>query len=422
MNLEEQTIVEKSLLGCLLLDEEAWHHISDVFSPEIFILPEHREIAVGMLQLVKEGLPIDSTLLLKRTESPEARRSCFEAAQGIGVTSNARYYALQLRDDFLRRKMRLAVIKASEKQGDVKEELSKLINDLLSLEVGKKNEAVSIGDAILELGERLEREAKEDSSSESSLISTGFQTLDNFVGGFRPGVPHVYAARPGMGKSSLAIAFAHSLGSRGIPVGVFWLEDTTQDFASRFMSHGWKIPATKFRHGSRFNDQWDRFGTAAEQGARYPVHIDDVHGITIEEITYRMRQMHRKFGCRVFILDHLGEVDVQAGSKERNDLAIGRAMKMYRDTAKDLKACPIVFAQMNRQSERRTDGAPKLSDLDESGKIEQAARVVGFLDRPKDESGNFTGTLNILLKKNTGGPPDAMVKLKWNDLYMSLGE
>jgi replicative DNA helicase len=139
--------------------------------------------------------------------------------------------------------------------------------------------------------------------------------------------------------------------------------------------------------------------------------IDDTHGMTIAEISARMRRLSREKGVRVFVADHLGEMRVERDDRwgDRHDLALGKAARAFRDTAKELGAAPVLVSQMNRQIERRNDGQPRMADLDGSGQVEQAARVIAFLSQPEDASGKF---FQVDLVKNTNGRTGP-IRLRW---------
>jgi replicative DNA helicase len=220
------------------------------------------------------------------------------------------------------------------------------------------------------------------------------------------------------------VALAANFAARGIPVGMFWLEDDWRDAVRRFLSRrlcaeAWRLrgaPAKALDYVTKFPDFVDR--------SDLPLYVDDTHGLTITDIQARMRRMSREHGVRVFVLDHLGEVKIEREERwgDRHDLALGRVAREYRDAAKSLGAVPILISQMNRRIEQRgADSVPQMSDLDGSGQVEQAARLIAFVQLHRNERLEPKGTGALHIVKATGGQTGT-VDLKWSTQSMTWEE
>lgn len=415
---------EAALLGGLLVDEDAWDSVSDLFAPELFSDGEHRAVAKAIVTLTAARKPVDSVTVAGAVSTEDARQAAYRLAGSIGTAGNVRHYAEHLRELWARRELkRIASALHSDAEGSAADRLGRVQQALGALQVGRSGKARSMTEMIGHLWEELDVQIREGFHPDrDGLWPTGFGRLDTLIGGFRPGVLAVFAARPSVGKSSFAVALADNLASRRIPVGIFWLEDDWRDLAKRALSRRARISSGLLRHGSFLRPEHiDRVSGSLDGLCNLPIYVDDTHGVTVQDIANRMRRMHREHGVRVFIADHLGEIGIEKSDRwgDRHDLAIGRAARVFRDTAKDLGAAPILMVQMNRQVERRADSEPKLADIDGSGQVEQAARVIGFLSRPSDESGRGTGEFVVKVLKNTTGPT-GIATMRWLEDTMSV--
>ncbi len=245
-------------------------------------------------------------------------------------------------------------------------------------------------------------------------FETGYKLYDKHTGGLRPGLLTVLAGRPGNGKTSFVMGMISHLARTGVPVGAFWMEDDWRDAVRRYHSARNYVPASDLRGDPKKAAQAMNEAAMRHLEEQDRIFIDDTHGMTVADIAARMRRMHREHGVRVFFADHLGEMRVEREERwgDRHDLALGKAARIFRDTAKELKAAPVLISQMNRQVERRTDGKARMSDLDGSGQVEQAARVIAFLSQGHNEAGEPNGDFLCDLAKNTNGTPGP-IQMRW---------
>lgn len=414
-------MAEQALLGALLLlPAEVWPEVCDLVTPALFPAEPYRSAAEVVIDRLRSNRSVDPVqlygeLVMRKQDGAIA----FELAKGVGTASGARHYAERLRERWALREMREAAseILQDEQEYSVEEKLSKAVARFQGIDLAKTLKIEKRGAGLIARLDAINRQRSDPRNTEAQ-IPTGFANLDRFIGGLRPGRLAVFAARPGVGKSSFAVALAESLGERGIPTGVFWLEDELDDYHDRVIGRLGRIGVAALRNpGSIPDDRFAEVGRNLERGIGWPIWVDDTHGMTAQQMALRMRRMARQHGIRVFLADHLGEIKVEQGERwgQRHDLALGSAARTFRDAAKDLRACPVLFVQANREKEK--SDAPALRHLFGSGEIEQVARVVGFLDRPEKDGQKFT----IDLVKNTQGPP-TQVEMRWIPHLMSVEE
>lgn len=410
---------ENALAQTLVSVPGAWDYVSGTLLPDMLAGEHTRAIVAAVRSLVARGQPVNPTAVqhelggraLPRWHDPALVRTATEAGT----------LARRVRDMWVRRQLQdLGTTLAERAATAPPESLTAHTERVLAGLEDTSQRATTVDVLLRRRLDDLRAAMDSPDTAPRTVFTTGFPDLDDTLGGLRPGRLAVFAARPSQGKSAFAVALADHLARNGIPVGVFWLEDEENDFADRLLARAWELPAETLRTTNRRGLQrvFDAVRDRPERIQTYAhVVLDDTHGLTVQDVQARMRKMHREHGCRVFIADHLGEVQVQRDDRwgARHDLALGTVVRGFRDTAKALQAVPVLCAQMNRAVEQRgaRDNAPRMSDLDGSGQIEQAARVVAFLERPVDNEGNSTGEFKVLVVKNTSGAT-GYVRLRWS--------
>lgn len=397
---------EQAVLGALLADAEALNEIADLFRPELFHVPANREIAVEILALAAEQQPVDPVLVHHRLEARKAGVPAeipLSLARSVGITANVRHYVEALESLWAKRETRRICAEAARSDRDVggEEFVAWVAERLSAIETKRGRPAQKLASLMFQRLERLEDYQKH--PEKLQVWRTGYAALDAMVGGFRPGHLFTLAARPGVGKSAFVVGIVENLALRGIPVGILQLEDYADSIADRSLMRLARIPSQLMRDGARWDQNlWGRASATLETVSDWPIFVDDQHGRTIHEITGAMRRMAREHGVKVFVLDNLAEVviDRQDRSDERLDRALGRIAKQYRDTAAALGAAPLLVVHLNRDVDKRGDGRPRMSDLKNSGELEDASHVVAMLSRPPESD-----VLTVDLAKNRNGPP-----------------
>lgn len=415
---------EQAVLGALLSDEESWDGISDVLKPEMFGVKTHEIIADVAWSLKAQRKPADPVTVgaaLQARGVPEdvvPHDAPFQLMRSVGTTSNARHYALTVRELWALREARRAA--AALLEDDSATPAAALIDAhlkrMVGIEVGKVRKPIRYADGLMREAERLEREKTAPADAPSTLIPTGFGPMDLVVGGYEVGVPHLYAGRPGGGKSAFARALARSAASRGIPTMLFWWEDSERQAIIGNLAGHASVPRALFRHGRMLQpEHWERIGRAVQAANTWPLYIDATKGVRGSDVPRLVRRYAREYGIRLFLADHWGEVRLDEDLHgQRGDERLGAALRDFRDSTEEVGAACVAFHQLNRDVEK-LGGKPRLSWLYNSGQLEQIARVVGFLS-------NEGRTFNIDIVKQNHGPRDVRVELGWDPETMAVFE
>lgn len=396
---------EQALLGAVLVDEQVLDMVGDLFRPELFVAqPWHAEVAREVIALRASHHPIDPVLISQRLTGRAPPSAAMELARLVGTTGNPRHYADTLESLWARREAKKIAAEMLRSDMDVRGEefVATFAQRISAIETHRAKPSRRLAEVMFERLERREAIQKNPALLTDSLWPTGFARLDGLVGGFMAGQLFTIAARPGVGKTAFVSALLDSLGQRKIPVGLFQYEDYADAMADRAFMRRAGIPSTMMRDGVKWEPyHWRKAGDAVHGCADWPIHVDDQHGRSIHETVGAMRRMAREHGIRVFFLDNLAEVVVDSSERgeERLDRALGRIAKAYRDAAKALNAAAVLIVHLNREIEKRQDPKPKLSDLKNSGEIEDASHVVAMLSRAPDSD-----VMTVDLPKNRNGP------------------
>lgn len=417
---------EKTLTITLATDPAAWDYCADRLAPEMFGSDQARAVFEAVRDVIRSAKPITPVTVGAALAASGKGPSAVPAWAGVAKVSPAEAVALadRVRELWRRRVIAGAAAEVAQRAPDAPsvETAAALAETLTRIEGGGDSGAKRIDRLFLEWMGELERQGSDPTAR--ITYATGFGKFDANMGGLRTGELAVFAARPGNGKSSWGMSLAVNLAASGVPVGLFWLEDDWRDAVRRFLgrrfgAEAWRLrgtPALAMNHAAAFPDVVNR--------SDLPLFVDDAHGLTITDIAARMRRMSREHGVKVFLLDHLGEVRIEREERwgDRHDLALGRIARIYRDTAKDLGAVPVLIAQMNRRVEQREDPTPRMSDLDGSGQVEQAARMIAFVRIEKSEvDGKPTGAGSLDVVKNSGGQV-GRISLGWHPQAMTWRE
>jgi replicative DNA helicase len=413
---------EEAVLGALLLAPEVYDGVADLLRPELFVGPDHQEIAIEVLELLRDHQPVDALLVTQRLAARKSQvppAAVFGLARGVGAAGNVRAYAEVLVDLWTKREARRVATDLLQADADLTgaEVVSDFARRLSAIETRRGRPAQKLAEVMLGRLERREDFQRHPEKLQQELWRTGFHAFDTMVGGLRPGHMLTVAARPGVGKTSFVSAMTDHLASHGVPVGIFQLEDYADSFADRAIMRRMGISSSLMRDGTKWERwHWDKAAQAVHEKADWPIFIDDAHQRSIGDITGAMRRMARERGIRVFILDNLAEVVVDAIDRrdERLDRALGRIAKTYRDAAYAVGACPVLVVHLNRDLEKAAGRPPRMSDIKNSGELEDASHVVALLSREKDSD-----VLVVDVAKNRNGPTGPL-ELTWEKTSMTV--
>lgn len=410
---------ERALLGAIMLKPETMHDVSVTVYPESFYADKHREIFRAILALFTKGDPIDIlsvTSKLKDREMLERTGGASyltELVETVPAAGNALYYAELVQNKSILRGLISAADDIAELAYSDPENIDEVM-DTAEKKVYQVTNAPTtqkftpIGSSLTEAWERFE---KLNSGGEVHRgIPTGFASLDNFLSGLQKSDLIILAARPSMGKTTFALDIARNAACRfGKSVGIFSLEMSDQQLVDRMLAAEASVDAWKLRTGKLSNDQeYEAVQAAMARLADAQIHIDDQPGNNILKMRSSARRLKNEYGIDLLIVDYLQLMSPTAtkasDSMVQQVTEISRSLKIL---ARELDVPVLALSQLSRAVEQR-GGKPRLSDLRDSGSIEQDADVVMFIHREdkmnKDQESDRPNIAEILVEKHRNGP------------------
>jgi replicative DNA helicase len=412
---------EESVLGAMMLSPGAIGAVSEILDAGDFYRESHAKVYRGALALYAKGEPVDAITLTDELEergeleAVGGRVRLHELAALVPATANASHYARIVRETATLRGLIRAGGEISrlgwDRPGeavDLVDQAEQIVFDLSQQRVS--GEFTHIDQLLKESFERITQlyEAGVDVTGTPS----GYRDLDRLTSGFQPGNLIIIAARPSMGKSALALCMAANIAVRqNIPVGMFTLEMSKSEVTQRL------------RTGRLAPDDWPRLTAACDRLMKAPIYVDDTGSINMMEIrskSRRLKSRHPDLG--LIVVDYL-QLMSSAGSAENRVQEVSQISRSLKILARDLEVPIVALSQLSRAVEQRTDKRPILSDLRESGSIEQDADLVAFIYRDEyynDES-DQQGLAEVILAKHRNGPTDAM-KLSFLKRYAKFAD
>jgi replicative DNA helicase len=425
--------LEEAVLGALLIDKDAITSVLDVLQPDSFYLDAHRLIFQAMLRLFERSQPIDLFTIteeLKKKAHLEAIGGPYylvELSNRVASAANLEYHARIISQKFIQReliKVSTGIINnAYEDTTDVFDLLDEAEKGLFSIAEKNMNRSY---DTMSSLAAKALKQMNDLKGKVDGLtgVPTGFTDLDRLTSGWQPSDLIILAARPGMGKTSFVLSLARNAATEfGKGVAIFSLEMASIQLAQRVIAMEAEIPVHKMRNAQLEDEEWTNLRAGIERISDAPIYIDDTPGINIFELRAKCRRMKLQYDIQMIIIDYLqlmsgGGDGSKNTNREQEVSAISRALK---GLAKELSVPVIALSQLSRAVEVRGGSKkPQLSDLRESGSIEQDADMVGFIYRPEyydimeDEQGmSNKGIAEIIIAKNRHGSQDT-VRLRFN--------
>ena len=409
---------EQSVLGGVMLDNAAWDKIADLVVDSDFYRKDHRIIFAGIAALAEDSRPCDvvtvSEYLDNRGELEDAGGLEYLAtlANETPGAANARAYAKILRE---RSTLRALISAGNEISGNAYTTDGRTAAELVDeaermvFEIAEKGSRGKVGFKPLKqiLPAAVDRiDLLHQSDGEITGISTGYSEFDKLTAGLQPGDLIIIAGRPSMGKTTLAVNIAENaaIGSR-VPTAIFSMEMPSQQLAFRMISSLGRVDQTHLRTGNFPDEDWSRINTAVQLMSDAPIFIDDTPAMSPTEIRARARRLKREHGLGLIVLDYLQLMQVH-GNKENRATEISEISRSLKALAKELEVPIIALSQLNRSVEQRPDKRPVMSDLRESGAIEQDADLIVFIYR--EEVYNLDtprkGVADISIAKQRNGP------------------
>jgi replicative DNA helicase len=424
---------EEYVLGAMLLAPGAIGAVSEICRSEDFYRQSHGRIYGAALSLYGRGEPVDAITLtdeldkLGELEEVGGRSRIHELAALVPASANAGHYARIVHEMATLRGLITCGQEIANLGYDRPGEVVELVDRAEQIVFAISQSRVSSEFSHIEqlLKESFERiTALYEAGIEITGVASGFRDIDRITSGFQPGNLVIIAARPSMGKSALALCMAANMGVRlNIPVALFTLEMSKAEVTQRLMCSEAKVESQKLRSGKLSPEDWPRLTAACDKLARAPIYVDDTGSITMMEIRSKARRLKaREPNLGLIIVDYLQLMTSGASVENRVQevSAISRNLKVL---ARDLEVPIVALSQLSRAVEQRSDKRPILSDLRESGAIEQDADIVGFIYRDEyynDES-DQQGLAEIIVAKHRNGPTDT-VKLSFLKRYAKFAD
>lgn len=404
---------EQSVLGSILIDPECFNDVVNIITSEDFYMESHREIYLAMQELYLKSRTIDVVTLIdtlvKRgvySDDESSRRYIKLVADIVPSASNVKDYSNIVKDKSTLRKLISACEDISDdaygEQGDVKHIIDGAEQRIFSIAEGnEKKEFTHIRDVLVSTYEHLKIMSED--KEHASGLKTGFSDVDRVLVGMGKGDLILVGARPGMGKTSFAMNIAANVAQKSKrAVCVFSLEMSSEQLVSRMLSSEALIDSYNIRSGMLSDDDWEKLARASAMLSECDILIDDTSGITVTEMKAKLRRV-KNLGLIVVDYLQLMQSDRRIDNRVQEVAEISRNLKLL---AKELGVPLITCAQLSRGPESRTDKRPMLSDLRDSGAIEQDADVVMFLYRDeyyKSDNGDNQNTAEVIVAKNRHG-------------------
>jgi len=397
---------EMALLGSILVDKEMMATISEIVQPSDFYQPLHETIYQALFALYERGEPLDKVALAEELRN----RGMLDKIGGLAYLSSlmdavptaasAEYYARIVREKSTLRGLIRAGTEVTKLGYESDDDVPAAVDraEQTVYEVGNRSEHnafAAVPSLLLGVFQSLEK--RHEQKGDRTGVTSGYRDVDDYTAGWQPGNLVIVAARPAMGKTSLALNMAVAAAKdEKKPVAVFSLEMTKQELVERLLSSEARLDASKLRRGAIADRDWEKIGHAMGVLHELPIYLDDAGAVTVTEIRSRLRRLKSAHELSLVIIDYLQLVRPATMAKivNRNE-ELSEICRVLKATAKDLNVPIIALAQLNRAVETRADKRPLLSDLRDSGAIEQEADIVTFLYR------------DVYYNKETSPEPDA---------------
>ncbi|GIK83490.1 MAG: replicative DNA helicase [Patescibacteria group bacterium] len=399
---------ETSVLGAILLDSEAIVAVADIINPESFYVPAHQHIYAAMEALFEKRQPIDVVTLtnqikkMKKLTEVGGTSAIAELSNVVSTAANAKHYAQLVSEAYVKRRL----ISMSAEMNELAFDPGKDVLDIMDLaeqrvfalsQTQNKKAFTPIKDTLVESFERLDELQKH--SGELRGVPTGFADLDRCLAGFQKSNLIILAARPGTGKTAFALNMAqHMSVVSKKKVGFFSLEMSREELVDRLLVSQADIDAWKLKTGRLDQQDFLKLSDAMGVLADAQIFIDDTPALTIFEMRTRARRLKVEHDIDMLVVDYLQLA--HGRTKDNRVTEVAEISQGLKNIARELKIPVLALAQLSRAVESRTEKTPQLSDLRESGSIEQDADVVMFLYRKDD---NIREAVNLKISKHRNG-------------------
>ena len=423
---------EQSVVGSMLMDKDAILVASEIITGEDFYAKQYGIVFDACVELYNEGKPVDLITLQDRLREkdvpPEVSRLEFvrELLTSVPTSANVKYYAEIVREKSMLRRLIKVTDEISntcyagkEKLEDILETTEKKVFDLVSK--GDTGEFVSIRQVVINALDRIEAASK--TKGNVTGVATGFIDLDYRTAGLQPSDLILIAARPSMGKTAFVLNIAQYVAFRSnITAAIFSLEMSREQLVNRLLSLESHVDAQAIRNGNLADADWEKLIEGAGIIGRSNLIIDDTPGISVAELRSKCRKYKLEHNLGIVIIDYLQLMSGGGRSTDSRQQEISDISRSLKALARELNVPVVALSQLSRAVEQRPDKRPMLSDLRESGAIEQDADVVMFIYRDEyyNKDSEKKGLAEIIIAKQRNGPVGT-IELAWLPQYTKFG-
>jgi replicative DNA helicase len=423
---------EQSILGGILLDNQALNNVLEVLVANDFYSESHRRIFTAIIELSDKNEPTDlitlTNILKNKKQLDGVGGAAYLASlvDNVPSAANVAYYAKIVKEKAILRQLigtATGILKNSYDGGmDVDDVLDEAEHSIFDISENKIRPSFYLLKNII----KDTFKTIENLYEKKNLITgvpTGFARLDDLTSGLRKSELIIVAGRPSMGKTAFALNLArHAAVEMGLPVAVFSLEMSKEQLALRMLAADAKVDSQRLRRGLVGETDWPKLTTAAGRLSEAPIFIDDTPAITVLEMKAKARRLKAENGLEMVVLDYL-QLMRAGGRRDSREQEISEISRSLKALAKELNVPVIALSQLNRKVEDRTNRRPQMADLRESGAIEQDADVIAFIYRDevynKSEDNPEKGIAEIIIGKQRNGPV-GIVKLAFLEQYTSF--
>lgn len=412
---------EKSTLGSMLISRAAVEQAMEVLSAQDFYLPRHQDIYAAMRDIYSLGGAVDTVTLLAALQ----KAGTLEALGGapyitelsvfVPSAANAPHYINIVSERSVLRQLMEAGSRIAQEAAAGEKPLEELLNDaeraVFNISMKKSRETmVHIRDTVLACYERLGERMKH--PGEITGVPTGFRDLDDLTAGLQAGDLVVVAARPSMGKTAFALNISQNAAAKhGKTVCIFSLEMPREQLVQRMLSSQSGVNMQLMRTGKVTDEQLLRVAQSLEPVAGANIYIDDTPGCSVAEVRSKSRRLKSKAGLDMIVVDYLQQMDMGSG-RENQTLKVAETTRALKILARELDIPIVLLSQLSRAPEQRADHKPVMSDLRDSGGIEQDADVIMLLFRPSFYDEDADAATEVIVAKHRNGPTGT-IRLAW---------
>ncbi|MBO9608807.1 MAG: replicative DNA helicase [Paenibacillaceae bacterium] len=406
---------EQAVLGAILLDSETLTAAMERIGGDDFYRSSHQHIFTAMMELAEAGEPVDLVTLTSRLKDKQQLDDIggvnylAQLAQAVPTAANVDYYAQIVEEKSLLRRLIRTATQIVSSGFAAEDQASELLGDAERriLEISQRRGGsgfVAIRDVLMEVFERVEFLSQ--NKGGTTGIASGFRDLDKMTAGFQRSDLIIVAARPSVGKTAFALNIAQNVGVREKEtVAIFSLEMGAAQLVQRMLCAESNVDATRMRTGYLEGDDWQKLTMAIGALSEANIYIDDSPSVTVTDIRAKCRRLKKEKGLGMILIDYL-QLIAGRGKGDNRQQEVSEISRTLKQIARELEVPVIALSQLSRGVEQRQDKRPMMSDLRESGSIEQDADIVAFLYRDDyyDKESEKKNIIEIIIAKQRNGP------------------